>query len=52
MSEVAAMFTILIAGGFLAAMVASDVKRYQTREKNAVEWHARLKTENQTEKDK
>lgn len=45
MSEVAAMLSILLAGCFLAALVSADVKRYQSREKDALDWHARIESE-------
>lgn len=36
MTEGLAMLVIMIAGGVIAGLVAADVKRYQTRERNAL----------------
>jgi hypothetical protein len=33
-----AMIVILFAGGVLAGLVAVDVRRYQARERTAMEW--------------
>lgn len=32
------MFVIMLAGGVLAGLVAVDVKRYQARERAAMDW--------------